>query len=320
MPCRSSPERQTNNRVPGSLTKQTPFSVWQVARLLVPLALISLVILLTDSRFLPWGLAADYLMNISHLFGFFLLGFFLTRWFAGRTGTGRRKLLIWVGLFALGALAELIQPLFHRYASLLDALFNGVGALAGIAMASLARTYRDRLGWLLTALALLVLLPGIWLAFQDARLYQAFPRLYDFDLPTTRYYWKPARVVTRHDEPVLVMDFASRRDYQFRPLRRDWRDYQTLVLALENPSVKTQTVTVRVDDTQHLRGTQPTADRFQKLYRIAAGETRLRIPLAEIRDAPKQRQMDLDEIKRLVIYQWSPTPGSRMYLKDIRLE
>ena len=306
--------------MPDSLTRHSPSSAWQVARLLVPLLLISLAILLTDSRYLPYGLAADYLMNISHLFGFFLLGFFLTRWLAGPNGTRRRKLLIWAGLFALGAIAEFIQPIFHRYASLLDALFNGFGALAGIAMASLAQKRRYRLGWLLTALALLVLLPGIWLAIQDARLYRAFPHLHDFELPTTRYYWKPARVITRNDKAVLVMDFAARRDYQFRPLRRDWTDYRDLVLEVENPSRKVQTVTVRVDDSQHLRGSQPTRDRFQKLYRIATGDTRLRIPLAEIREAPGSRQMDMDEIKRLVIYQWSPTPGARIYLKDIRLE
>ena len=76
---------------------------------------------------------------------------------------------------------------------------------------------------------------------------------------------------------------------------------------------------VRVDDRDN-RSTQHFDGRFNRKITLSAGRQLLHIKLADIRNGPVERQMNLRKIDRVVIFGTEEDAGRSFILHEIRLE
>jgi len=106
----------------------------------------------------------------------------------------------------------------------------------------------------------------------------------------------------------------------FHDLWPNWESYSTLLIGIENPGAESLSVNVRVHDRMHNVGDQPFSDRFNLSYELQPGRHTLRIPLKQIRNAPRDRQMDLSQIEGIVVFCPSKYAGRVFELLEIRLE
>lgn len=95
----------------------------------------------------------------------------------------------------------------------------------------------------------------------------------------------------------------------------DWRGYRfltfTVVSDLDVP------LTLRVNDVQHDNRFD---DRFNGTLTIRPGVNHVAIPLDVIRRAPKGREMDLAQIRTVLLFAYQPPAPVRVYLSPFRLE
>ena len=103
-------------------------------------------------------------------------------------------------------------------------------------------------------------------------------------------------------------------------IRPDWRDFSTLVIELGLEELRPLDINIRVHDQQHRNGEQPYRDRFNRTFELTKGADTIRIPLAEIRDAPQGRPMDLGQIDGIVIFCHARDSGREFRIGEIRLE
>jgi hypothetical protein len=80
----------------------------------------------------------------------------------------------------------------------------------------------------------------------------------------------------------------------------DWRDWQFLEVDVEGLRPVPVRIVVRVHDRAYDLGFR---DRYNEAFELPAyGRTRLRIPLATIRDAPESRPMNMAAIAGVGVY------------------
>lgn len=80
---------------------------------------------------------------------------------------------------------------------------------------------------------------------------------------------------------------------------RDWSDMRALRLLIVNPEATPLDITVRIDDAQH---DQRYEDRFNRAFPIQPGMNQLEIPLADVRTAPRDRELDLTRVASLIMF------------------
>lgn len=80
---------------------------------------------------------------------------------------------------------------------------------------------------------------------------------------------------------------------------RDWSDMRALRLLIVNPAATPLDITVRIDDAQH---DQRYEDRFNRAFPIQPGMNQIEIPLADVRAAPRDRELDLTRVASLMVF------------------
>jgi hypothetical protein len=96
----------------------------------------------------------------------------------------------------------------------------------------------------------------------------------------------------------------------------DWSSYRYLDLDLYSEHDQTIDLVLRIDD-QHCNDF--VEDRFNKRMKLPPGHHSLRIPLDEVRSAPRDREFDLTAIKAMILFAVRPEKGTRLYLAEMKL-
>lgn len=125
--------------------------------------------------------------------------------------------------------------------------------------------------------------------------------------------------VAAHGQVCLAVRLGTAR-YSGTGTRRiphDWRGYDTLAFALHNPRPDTLKLTLRINDRRH---DQRYEDRFNRRLLARPGWTRVRIPLADVRDAPRDRAMDMSDIFQLGIFATRLPAPRTIHLDHVRLQ
>jgi hypothetical protein len=99
----------------------------------------------------------------------------------------------------------------------------------------------------------------------------------------------------------------------------DWRQYSTLIVDVSNDRDTPVTLYIRVHDREHIRRGNAHSDRFNSTMTIKPGRQPIEIPLAEIRTAPRDREMDLSGIEGIIIFGTADDAGLSFYLHEVRL-
>jgi hypothetical protein len=119
---------------------------------------------------------------------------------------------------------------------------------------------------------------------------------------------KVGRVVfSIEDYPELVV----------REVYPDWRGYGTLVFDIYLPAHLSINLHVRIEDFSH---NGDFADRFNRTIAVRPGASRVSIPLADVRNAPAEREMDMQAIRALHLFVVRPQDELTLYFDNILLK
>ncbi|WP_203141529.1 succinyl-CoA synthetase subunit beta [Marinobacter mangrovi] len=272
--------------------------------------------------------------NLGHIifFTLFTLAVRPRRWLSG--------VWLWLACTAfvtgVGVIIELIQGNVGRDSDWHDIFRNLIGTWLVLAWGYRppAITWRRALNWVLRLTAVVLLMMELQtvaaVAEQQYRIANQLPTLYNFDDPHPLHYWR-GRVHRTKDNASdvdgfhhsLRMDLLGINLYSgasLDNLPEDWRGYEALDVVLYNPDSTPLDMTIRVNDIVHDRGHGVYSDRFNKRLHVKPGLNRFHIPMSDIRNAPKTRTMDMDEIRRLVIFTTHLKQPRSIYIVRLALD
>ncbi len=226
-----------------------------------------------------------------------------------------------------GMLSEILQTPFNRDASWEDATADCVGVLLALAVHAMfrPRAANQRV----TRAAALLIVAGCMVAYlapivSMVRAYLhrdgQFPVLARFDSPVELYWIVGFGIKREIRDGVLEIEFdrAQFPGLSFHEPVPDWSSYTTLAVDVENGETRLLKLGVRVHDIGHGRAF---FDRFNRGFDLAGGERRtFRIPLEEIRHAPRNRLMNMAEISDVTLFRTHDSPSQHMRLHSMWLE
>lgn len=268
--------------------------------------------------------------NLGHILFFALLVLAIRPW---RRWSGWR---LWLGMTVavagLGIGIEALQAGLGRQANWHDALRNLIGAwlvLAWRTTGSSPPTARFPAWSARAVISLLLVSELVTTGVVAARQFQVarqLPLIYDFNHPDPLTYWSgDLQVSQRHTQGAdysLKLSLHTERysGASLDNLPQDWRGYRWLILTLHNPQDTTLAMTLRINDLQHDRGDNAYDDRFNTRLRLEPGLNTVHVDLHSVATAPRDRNMDMANIRRLVLFTSALDQPATLYLAAARLE
>lgn len=240
-------------------------------------------------------------------------------------------LLVTLIALVVGVLIEYIQHFIGREASADDVLHNMFGIWLGLFWGQKATP----LVWLMRGLSVVLLAPALWfvaqLAVADVVMRYQFPLINSFE---SRYELQQIHThsviaATRqvdslsvHGEHSLHVTLNAQKYAGFRLVGPygDWSGYTFLEMDFYNPDSEPLDLTLKISDRTHDEGVNKFADRFNQRLHLLSGWNKVRIAVNDIRDAPQNRQMNMDEISGLAIFAEQLHRPRQFYWDNIHLE
>ncbi len=95
----------------------------------------------------------------------------------------------------------------------------------------------------------------------------------------------------------------------------DWSGHRRLLFDIYNPDRDAAQIVVRIDD----RIVAKYENRYNQIFSIKSGANQINIPLDGLITSGSKRKLDLDKIKRLLIFMVNPTEKKTLYFDHVRL-
>jgi VanZ family protein len=226
-----------------------------------------------------------------------------------------------------GFLTEAIQKPLRRDASWEDVIADALGVLLALALFAVfdrrptpSRTVRVlSLGVALVCMAI-YLAPLVRMTRAYLHRDGQFPVLADFR-SSNELFWVVGYGVNREIvRDALDIEFSAD-DFPGISLHepvRDWSQYRTLAIDVENPDVDALFLMVRVHDRGHGRYFN---DRFNRRFDLAGLERRtIRIPIEDIRNGPRGRLMNIANMSDITLFRGERTGSRHLRIYSLRLE
>lgn len=268
--------------------------------------------------------------NLGHILFFALLMLALQP--QQRLSGWRLWLAVSAGVAVVGVAIEWLQGNVGRQSDWHDILRNLIGTWLVLAWMNRPGpdTRRAIARWCLRVTALVLLVVELnavaEVAQRQYRIEHQLPTLYDFNASEPSHFWRgnvyQAQDYVQDDDFSLRIDLGTNfyTGAALDNLPEDWRGYDALQITLYNPDPSPLEMTLRVNDIVHDRSKNPYSDRYNTRLPLESGMNRFRIPLSEIRQAPKSRDMDMNEIRRLVIFTTGLKQPRQVYLLQLKLD
>ncbi len=274
----------------------------------------------------PWHAPPLYraLWDLGHILFFAVLLF----WFQGVRPLTRwpQWLLALTLVFLAGGAIELLQARFGRDASWDDVFNNLLGAALGLFW-GIPQRLSVSVARLLVALLLLIPVSGIfrlaWVQWQSA---QAFPLLASFETSHDMLRWEGdivrVREHARHGDYALRVTLGTEENARvsYDWYASDWRGYHWLKVDIYNPDDEHLPLMLRLHDLAHDQGDMEHDDRYNQALVIEPGWNHLAIPLDAVRQGPRGREMNMHQVRALVLFSISLPREREFYLDHLRLE
>lgn len=269
-----------------------------------------------------------YLWGAGHLFCFAL---WVYLYVAVRERVARPRIMSEALLLVLlvGGLTELIQASIGREATWQDLGNDLVGGLVGFFFFSAAKKNWSRLSLKLIQLPILVLVfwsvfPSVKVIVDDLVSWSQFPLLSGFETPLEATRWSgSAKRNLSHQ--VYFTGRASLRvglntqrysGIGLKDFPRDWEGYSAVSLQVFNPDSEAFQLHLRIHDHAH---NNVYSDRYNTSFDIRPGWNQLQVSLADVFEAPKDRQFDLTRVAGLGVFVGKLKRPRIIYLDDVRL-
>lgn len=305
--------------------------ITRVALLLI-VAVVALLIPMPDL-----GRAGIALADLLHAPCFAILAVLVYRLLRPHVRMRRKSLLAvcWLTLVAFSGGTELAQHWSGRSPSYGDILANVAGVTAGLLIAS-ANGRRSHWAVAGVLIGLAVIQPALTLI--DVAIARGkFPLIASFEQPLELRGWTSqqseisrARRHATDGNWSLKVDLSPAKypGVLIQMTERDWSAHDTLLLDIyweppvDRPQhstshAETLEVIVKVEDKIH---DGEYFDRFHHTAALEPGPNTIRIHLADIAAAPRDRAMDMTQINILQMFTIDPQETTTVYVDNVRLE
>ncbi len=272
------------------------------------------------------------LWNAGHLVFFGLLGLCVGLWLLAKGRAPSRY--FWAGsviaVLLASLLIEWLQGQWGRQASWLDVCNNLLGFCLGLAWCPRPGRVQPVLLWLRLAL-LLPALPAVWpivlgAALQWQQAWQ-FPHLAGFETKLEVGAMRGdialshKHVSQGHSSVRIQLSPAPYSGVFIRRFAGDWSAYQWVLMDLYNPDAEPLRLSLRISDRQHERSQrQHYEDRFNTHLLLQPGWNLVRVPLTQVRAAPRGREMAMGQIDTLGLFATGLPQARQIYWDNLRLE
>ena len=316
-----------------------------MVQLLVLLGILSLLFIPMPSPTLLW----NSLNNFAHLPLFALVMILLVKvsrtWNLFPQGkVGRQYRFAWIGAVVLACITEGLQSFSEtRHFEYSDIVQNLLGAMCGLGF---LLTYDEHLSgkWArwrqfpqstLMRLGIFIiivnaLVPTLVWAYAYWDRAKRFPKILEFSTNLEMKFVKSVDSKLGVGHPPdgwkkLSEDQVGKVIFYPKTYPRirlddpfpDWRGFTYFSLYIFSTLSKPQPIVIQIVDNHYQK---KSSDQYNKAFTILPGLNQIRIPLEDIRRAPKAREMDMSAIKRIMFYARKPRESFVLYIDDLRLE
>ena len=227
---------------------------------------------------------------------------------------------------------ELLQNRFHRIPEIGDVWRDILGCLAGITFFSVSIRQISPLSRRIIRAVIIILIlievsiPAISLADEITAVRQ-FPLISGFETPFETDRWTVDTRLERTRQQVYNGDYSasvifntdiySRLSLKYFP--RDWSRYQFLEFAVFYSGNQTFILNCRIHDGEHLLNNQKSDDRFNRQYVLKSGWNQIQISLEEVRNAPRNRHMNLKNIYDMTFFSYRLAESTTLFVYEVKL-
>lgn len=249
-----------------------------------------------------------------------------------------RPLLRWqewllVTLLAIGAgiAIEFIQRFVGRDSSWSDVLHNLFGVWLGLFWGQKP----TQLVWLLRFICLLLIAPSFWLVIYsgmaDIAMRKQFPLVNSFEshYELAQVHNNPQRANTyqnnllhTHGNYGLRVVLSSKKYAGLSLIGPygDWNGYKLLQMDFYNPDSEPLELVLKISDAHHDLGSNRFNDRFNRALILMQGWNQVQINLDDVRNAPLNRDMQMDQISGVEVFAVQLPEAREFYWDNIRLQ
>lgn len=233
----------------------------------------------------------------------------------------------------LGSAIEVIQLLLQREFSRGDIINDVLGGYIGL-LALAIFNKQQTLKLKATALILIIFCFSAGLRNMEKHLLdewnmrQQFPVLSDFENQLEMSRWENNKTVLKRTQ-----DFVKTGDYSlkvsFLPGRypnislehfiNNWSGYKAISYSIYNPDNKNHAFEMKVYDKRNVSRGRSYNDRFNHKISVAPGWNTFNIPLTDIISAPKNRSMNIRQIKGFSLFTDHLKQPLTLYIDNIHL-
>lgn len=268
------------------------------------------------------GYTGRAINNLGHIPLFAVVSLFLYRLLAFRPLT--KWLLITAMVAVTGTGVEYLQTWVGRNASWDDVLRNLLGAWLALSWLS-ARSGPIIAARVVTSIAALSqLVFTVAVGATEYQVLRQLPVIANFETPFEEKRWHRDRAVRSQEHVTegkysLKIHFNTNRwsPAELGLLPRDWRGYDHLKFDIFNPDTEDLRILLRIDD---LNRNWYETDRYNTWLDLKPGWNYLEISLDEVRLAPKDRELDMSQIRQIILSSNRLPQAKEIYTDNWRLE
>ena len=242
----------------------------------------------------------------------------------------------------LGLVTELLQKHFGRSFSLTDLSNDIIGGYAGFFTAQIIRlssredsiTFQLKMILRITYFSVILGLTlftsrfFIKAAINEVNIRADFPILSDFETPFERKRWQTRRGKTEiasqyarsGNNGMKITYFPARYpSLNLRDFKGNWLGFSQLKLSIFNAQEYDVELILNIYDHQHHHTGYRYNDRFHESITLSPGWNDLSYSLDEIKQSPKNREMEMDEIYSFSMFMIGPKQPTTIYVDDVYL-
>jgi hypothetical protein len=284
--------------------------------------------------------------NIGHII-FFAITTYLLITFIKHKHIGIIITLAFAYCFVLGMAIELLQAKIGRSFDLHDVYRDILGGCLAISYyfneqfltKKAPQQTPNKASRKLKAFARLTFLFSLILITLDqTRLYQLikldiqirnnFPMIADFENKNELKQWS-GKNLTISNEYVLTglysmkVELSAETKYSgftLKHMSSNWSNYQYLLINIYNPSSETLKLSAKITDFEHDIHNQAFNNRYNQTITLAGSQwTKVKIKLADIKNGPNKRKLDLSQMSQLGLFTTGLTENKIIFLDSITL-
>ncbi len=236
-------------------------------------------------------------------------------------------LLVIVGLACGIEFLQTLSP--DRESSLQDILLGLAGGVLVLLWKSFGRVRtagKIILGSCWAGIIIICLLPLLLTLYDEFRAWRDFPILADFESSLELSRWENKDSIKRVREPVKHGDFALKvsltttkySGIEMRYLPQNWTTARALTFSVHNPGEEV-VLHFRIHDWKHQGEDQQYTNRLNGRTNLASGWNTITVPIEEIVNGPKDRQMDLAHIRGLGFFVVEQPHERVLYFDEVQL-